>query len=97
MTHEDELGPDDAAKTRIAMQMGAEMHKAQEALVRPPAGEEAAELAGRAARAAVFGFIDMGRQDTPGMNFGLVQAISIQSYTLEWQRLMSIPREGWRA
>ena len=90
-------GPDEATKTRIAMQMGAEMERAQVALSRPTAGEEAAELAGRASRAAVLAFIDNDHPETTGFPFPLVCAIAQQAYGAEWQRLIYTDREAWRA
>lgn len=88
-------GPDDGAKTRIAMQMGAAMGHAQVELSRPSAGEEAAERAGRAARAAVMAFTDLDNPETPEFCLALVTAIAQQAYGAEWQRLVCTPREAW--
>lgn len=90
-------GPGEGFRMRLAMQMGAAMGEAQADLLRPTAGEEAAELAGRASRAAVAAFLDMNNPETPGFSLGLVAAIAQQAYATEWARLANNPREQWRA
>ena len=88
-------GPDDATKTRMAMQVGGAMAQAQEELSRPSAGEEAASRAGRAARLAVLALVDAEHPETTGFPLELVTAIAQQAYGAEWQRLICTPREAW--
>jgi hypothetical protein len=71
------------------------MGQANEDLSRPSAGEEAAERAGWASRAAVLAFVDMGDAESTGFPFGLVCAIAQQAYGAEWQRLVCTDRDGW--
>lgn len=88
-------GPDDAAKTRMAMQVGAMMGQANQEQSRPSAGEEAAERAGRAARAAALAFYDAEHPETMGFSTAILCAIAQQAYGAEWQRLICTPRETW--
>lgn len=80
----------------MAMQMGAAMGHAQAELSRPSAGEEAAERAGRAARAAVLAFADINNPQSPEFVIPLVMAIAQQAYGAEWQRLVCTAREAWQ-
>lgn len=82
-------------ETRMAMEVGAEMARAQESLVRPSVGEEAADRAGRAARAAALAFVDDGHPETTGMPATIVIPIAQQAYATEWSRLAQTPRERW--
>ena len=88
-------GPDDATKTRMAMQVGGAMAQAQEELSRPSAGEEAAERAGRAARAALLAFNDSTNSESHGFSLPLLVAVTQQAYGAEWQRLVCSDRETW--
>ena len=88
-------GPSPEASRRMAMQMDAAMGHAQAELSRPSAGEEAAERAGRASRAAVLAFSDLGHPESPEFVLPLVMAIAQQAYGAEWQRLVCTDREAW--
>lgn len=86
----------DGVRTRIAMQMGAAMAEAQVELARPGIGEEAAELCGRAARAAVMAFNDSLNPESPGFSVPVVGMVLQQAYATEWARLSNVARAEWR-
>ena len=99
MKHGERLAPQRGnmpvgAQTRIAMSMGAEMAKAEAELDRPPGGVEMAELAGAAARAAVFAYTDPTDPDTVMMADW--PNISQLAFDKEWARLAGTDREKWR-
>jgi len=84
------------ARIRIAMNVGAELAKANEEVTREPYGVELARRAATASRAAVLALIDNDNADSPGMPLPIVQGLVQQSYGGEWQRLQGVPREEWR-
>ena len=87
--------PEDGARTRIAMQLGAAMNEAQEELGRESMGVEAARRAGEACRAAYLAMLDAGNADSPGVYLAVLQIVCQQAYGAEWTRLMNTPREEW--
>lgn len=89
-------GDEAGVRWRVAMQLGAAMAEANREVERPPLGVEVAERAALATRSAVLALVDNSNPDSPGMHLPVVQGIAGQAYAMEWQRLMTTPREDWR-